>query len=63
VVTLANGMAICPDCCRDFRVRVSEDIAFHAYLDGRYYMIDVLLVFEKERKAVLLHSECYVLRD
>jgi hypothetical protein len=60
---MKSDLRVCPHCRRDFKVRVSDDIGFHAHWVGNYFLIDVVL-FVPEVSGVfltVLYREVYVL--
>ena len=52
-------LEVCPHCRRDFRVRVSDDIGFHAHWVGNYFLIDVVLIVPESALVFGLYHWVY----
>ena len=53
-IAMMSDLEVCVHCRRDFRVRVSDDIGFHAHWKGDYYLFDVVLLVPE----LLLRETC-----
>jgi hypothetical protein len=54
VVTMVLDFRVCPN--SHVKITASEDIGFYAYLAGKYYVVDVVLLFDGI-PSVILHRE------
>lgn len=57
-----DSVKVCSCCKHEFRIRVSDDIGFHAYWIGNHYLIDVVLLISEFSVVCLLYRRVYVRR-